>query len=89
MLIGRHDVEGLMRVDPASVYLPNSAGQSVLDNSGTDAETVEVEIEMSDLLLNLRPIRQVSTLSNSFLMKLVGSDLFIYKLSSVSSLFVK
>ncbi|OVA17997.1 Sec8 exocyst complex component specific domain [Macleaya cordata] len=58
MLIGRHDVEGLMRVDPASVYLPNSSGQSVLENSATDAETVEVEIDMSDLLLNLRPIRQ-------------------------------
>ncbi|RZC77014.1 hypothetical protein C5167_001468 [Papaver somniferum] len=58
MLIGRHDVEGLMRVDPASVYLLDSAGQSHLENSGTDAETVEVEIEMSDLLLNLRPIKQ-------------------------------
>ncbi|KAF9602098.1 hypothetical protein IFM89_024865 [Coptis chinensis] len=62
MLIGRHDVEGLMRLDPSSACLPNSSGQLILENNGTDAVTVEVEIEMSDLLLSLRPIKQTSRL---------------------------
>lgn len=59
MLIGRHDIESLMRNDPASSCLPNSLGQPYLESSDANAKTVEVEIEMSDLLLNLRPIKQV------------------------------
>lgn len=59
MVIGRHDVESLMRLDPASACLPNSLGQPNVDNSASDAEAIEVEMEMSDLLLNLRPIKQV------------------------------
>ena len=59
MVIGRHDIENLMRLDPASACLPNSPGMPYLENNGSDAEAVEVELEMSDLLLNLRPIKQV------------------------------
>lgn len=59
MLIGRHDIEKLMRLDPASAYLPNAVGQSNIANHAADAETVEVELELCDLLLNLRPIKQV------------------------------
>lgn len=58
MLIGRHDIENLMRIDPASACLPNSLGQS--NSSTSDADSLEVELEMGDLLLNLRPIKQVS-----------------------------
>ena len=60
MLIGRHDVENLMRIDPASACLPNLPGQSNLVGNASDAETVEFEMQMSDLLFNLRPIKQVS-----------------------------
>lgn len=59
MLIGRHDIEKLMRLDPASACLPNAAGHSNINDLPTDAETVEVESELCDLLLNLRPIKQV------------------------------
>ncbi|KAI3895145.1 hypothetical protein MKW92_049459 [Papaver armeniacum] len=88
MLIGRHDVEGLMRVDPASVYLPNSAGQSHLENSGTDAETVEVEIEMSDLLLNLRPIKQENLIrdDNKLILLASLSDSLEYVADSIERL---
>ena len=59
MLIGRHDIEKLMRLDPASVCLPNAPGQSYVRNIASDAESVEAESELSELLLNLRPIKQV------------------------------
>ncbi|XP_026413534.1 exocyst complex component SEC8-like [Papaver somniferum] len=88
MLIGRHDVEGLMRVDPASVYLLDSAGQSHLENSGTDAETVEVEIEMSDLLLNLRPIKQENLIrdDNKLILLASLSDSLEYVADSIERL---
>lgn len=73
MLIGRHDIEKLMRLDPASACLPNAVGQSNINNHATDAETVEVELELCDLLLNLRPIKQVNIVLFSFLFsKLIG-----------------
>ncbi|KAH7547922.1 hypothetical protein JRO89_XS14G0039800 [Xanthoceras sorbifolium] len=56
MLIGRHDIEKLMRIEPASASLPNENGQSNIQN--ITAETVEVESELSELLLSLPPIRQ-------------------------------
>lgn len=59
MLIGRHDIEQLMRLDPASSCLPNAFGQSNIENHASDSENLEVELELSDLLLNLRPIKQV------------------------------
>lgn len=60
MLIGRHDIEQLMRLDPASAYLPNAFGQSNMETHASDGENYEVELELSELLLNLRPIKQVS-----------------------------
>lgn len=62
MLIGRHDIENLMRRDPASSCLPNSCGQTQVDTDASAAEISEFETEMSDLLLNLRPIKQVLVL---------------------------
>ncbi|WRX13054.1 hypothetical protein QQP08_005541 [Theobroma cacao] len=61
MLIGRHDIEKLMRLDPASACLPNALGQSNVRNIASDAESIEVESELSELLLNLRPIKQEMT----------------------------
>ncbi|KAF7147874.1 hypothetical protein RHSIM_Rhsim03G0115800 [Rhododendron simsii] len=58
MLIGRHDIENLMGLDPASACLPNSLGPPNMENNASDAEGVEVELEISDLLMNLRPIKQ-------------------------------
>ncbi|CAI0410952.1 unnamed protein product [Linum tenue] len=60
MLIGRYDIEKLMRRDPASSCLPRSLGhsESTMVNNASDAESVEIESELSSLLLNLRPIRQ-------------------------------
>lgn len=58
MLIGRHDIEKLMRRDPASACLPNSFGQAKVDTNASDTEILEFEMEMTDLLLNLRPIKQ-------------------------------
>ncbi|KAF7820168.1 exocyst complex component SEC8 [Senna tora] len=58
MLIGRHDVEKLMRIDSSSAYLPNPLGQFNTECNLSDAETIEVESELSDLLLKLRPIKQ-------------------------------
>ncbi|KAE9612190.1 putative Sec8 exocyst complex component specific domain-containing protein [Lupinus albus] len=58
MLIGRHDIEKLMRLDPSSAFLPNLPGQLNMENNSSDAETIEAELELSELLLNLRPIKQ-------------------------------
>lgn len=60
MVIGRHDIEKLMRLDPASVYLPNAPHRSNVRNVASDAESAEIESELSELLLNLRPIKQVN-----------------------------
>lgn len=56
MLIGRHDIENLMRLDPASACLPSSLGYASSENTAEDSE---VEMEISDVLLKLRPIKQV------------------------------
>ncbi|OIV89564.1 hypothetical protein TanjilG_19241 [Lupinus angustifolius] len=58
MLIGRHDIEKLMRLDPSSAFLPNLPGQFNMENNSSDVETIEAELELSELLLNLRPIKQ-------------------------------
>lgn len=46
-----------MRLEPANISLQNSTGEH--DNNATGAEAVEVEIELSDLLLDMCPIKQV------------------------------
>ena len=56
MLIGRSDVENLMRLVPGNACLQNS---SFIENNVSDAENVEAETELSDLMLCLRPIKQV------------------------------
>ncbi|KAK9168623.1 hypothetical protein Syun_000763 [Stephania yunnanensis] len=73
MLIGRHDVEGLMRLDPASACLPHSSGQVILENNAADAESAETETEMSDLLLSLRPIKQENLIRDDSKLILLAS----------------
>ena len=49
MLIGRHDIENLMRRDPASACLPCSTGELNTENSAANGESSEVEMEISDV----------------------------------------
>lgn len=48
-----------MRIDPSSAYLPNLLGHINMESNSSDAETIEAESELSELLLSLRPIKQV------------------------------
>lgn len=65
MLIGRHDIERLMRLDPASACLRNSQDE---DYVPSDVDSVEIESQLSDLLWNLRPIKQVFRLFQSHIL---------------------
>ncbi|KAK6136197.1 hypothetical protein DH2020_030088 [Rehmannia glutinosa] len=58
MLIGRHDIDNLLRLDPASACLPNSLDQTIRETNASDVESTEVEMQLSEILLNLRPIKQ-------------------------------
>ncbi|KAK9282944.1 hypothetical protein L1049_011169 [Liquidambar formosana] len=88
MLIGRHDIENLMQLDPASACLPNPYGQPNVENNASDAETVEVDIELSDLLLNLRPIKQENLIrdDNRLILLASLSDSLEYVADSIERL---
>lgn len=88
MLIGRHDIEKLMRVDPASSYLPNPLGQSNMDDNSSDAESVEVELELSNLLLALRPVKQENLIrdDNKLILLASLSDSLEYVADSIERL---
>ncbi|KAJ7975027.1 exocyst complex component SEC8 [Quillaja saponaria] len=88
MLIGRHDIEKLMRLDPASAYLPNPLGQFSVENNSSDAETNEVELELSDLLLSLRPIKQENLIrdDNKLILLASLSDSLEYVADSIERL---
>ncbi|KAK1310975.1 putative exocyst complex component 4 [Acorus calamus] len=88
MLIGRNDVESLMRHEPASILLPNSYGQLVMENSIADAETVELETEMCELLLGLRPIKQENLIrdDNKLILLASLSDSLEYVADSIERL---
>ena len=64
ILLSRNDVESLMRLEPANISLQTSTSQP--ENNVTDAEAAEVEIELSDLLLDMCPIKQVCLLFFKF-----------------------
>ena len=59
MLIGRHDIDNLMRRHPASACLPTSLAQANADNHVADAEADAIDLEIGQLLMKLRPIKQV------------------------------
>ncbi|XP_024025948.1 exocyst complex component SEC8 [Morus notabilis] len=88
MLIGRHDIEKLMRLDPASACLPNAVSQLNINNHPTDAETVEFESELCDLLLNLRPIKQENLIrdDNKLILLASLSDSLEYVADSIERL---
>ncbi|XVE68804.1 hypothetical protein DITRI_Ditri09bG0099700 [Diplodiscus trichospermus] len=73
MLIGRHDIEKLMRLDPASVCLPNTRDHSNVRSITSDAESVEVESELSELLLKLLPIKQENLICDDNKLVLLAS----------------
>ncbi|KAL6586438.1 exocyst subunit [Orobanche minor] len=58
MLIGRHDIDNLLRLDPAGACLPDSLGQKVRETDTSGVESTEVDTQLSEILLNLRPIKQ-------------------------------
>ncbi|KAG6736058.1 hypothetical protein POTOM_061246 [Populus tomentosa] len=62
MLIGRHDIEKLMRFDPSSAHLPNSVGESNMVNSASDAESLEIESELNELLFKSASYQTVPSL---------------------------
>lgn len=88
MLIGRNDIEKLMRVDPASSYLPNPLSQSNMDDNASDAESVDVELELSNLLLALRPIKQENLIrdDNKLILLASLSDSLEYVADSIERL---
>jgi hypothetical protein len=61
-VIGRPDVFNLMKQEPANSLLEATyllqLGQKVIADGPLDAEGLEVEMEMNNLLLSLRPIKQ-------------------------------
>ncbi|MBA0665179.1 hypothetical protein Goklo_005080 [Gossypium klotzschianum] len=73
MIIGRHDIDKLMRLDPASACLPNAFSQSNVRNNYSGAGSIDVESELSDLLLNLRPIRQENLIRDNHKIVLLAS----------------
>ncbi|CAH9080368.1 unnamed protein product [Cuscuta epithymum] len=71
MLIGRYDIENLMRLDPASTNLPFSVQYSSSENNASVAKDVEKEI--SNLLLNLRPIKRENLIRDDNKLVLLAS----------------
>ncbi|KAJ4797596.1 Exocyst complex component Sec8-like [Rhynchospora pubera] len=57
-LLGRSDMENLMRLDPASALLENASDEQNFGHNVLNAETLEIEMQISDLLWSLRPIKQ-------------------------------
>ncbi|XP_047966594.1 exocyst complex component SEC8-like isoform X2 [Salvia hispanica] len=88
MLIGRHDVDNLLRLDPASAYLPNSIDDGTLETNNLDAESNGVEMELSDILLNLRPIKQENLIreDNKLILLASLSDSLEYVADSIERL---
>ncbi|GAB4840805.1 exocyst subunit [Ancistrocladus abbreviatus] len=88
MLVGRHDVESLMRLDPASACLPNSLAQPNVRTSDSNGDAVEVETQMSDLLLSLRPIKQENLIrdDNKLILLASLSDSLEYVADSIERL---
>ncbi|PKI74568.1 hypothetical protein CRG98_004895, partial [Punica granatum] len=88
MLIGRHDIEKLMRLDPSSACLPDSLDRSSMNNNTGDAETAEIELELSDILLSLRPIKQENLIrdDNKLILLASLSDSLKYVADSIERL---
>lgn len=88
MLIGRHDIEKLMRLDPVSACLQSTLHQSAVRNSGSHSEVVDVEAELSELFLSLRPIKQDNLIrdDNKLILLASLSDSLEYVADSIQRL---
>ncbi|XP_047256693.1 exocyst complex component SEC8 isoform X2 [Capsicum annuum] len=88
MLIGRHDIENLMRRDPASACLPCSVGELNTEYGASSGESSEIEMEISDTLLKLRPIRQENLIrdDNKLILLASLSDSLEYVADSIERL---
>ncbi|CAH8283554.1 unnamed protein product [Eruca vesicaria subsp. sativa] len=82
-LIGRHDIEKLMRLDAASVCLPSSLGHSV-----SHSEAVGSEVELNVLFLSLPPIKQDNLIrdDNKLILLASLSDSLEYVADSIERL---
>ncbi|BBN15064.1 exocyst complex component 4 [Marchantia polymorpha subsp. ruderalis] len=91
-VIGRPDVSGLMKQEPANSVLEagflSQLGQKVSLDGPLDAEGLEVEMELNNLLLSLRPIKQEQLIKdNSKLVLLAAlSDTLDFLSDSVQEL---
>ncbi|XP_051130784.1 exocyst complex component SEC8 isoform X2 [Andrographis paniculata] len=87
MLIGRHDIERLLRLEPASACLPNSADYFG-ETYGYDTESSDIENQLSDILLNLRPIKQENLIhdDNKLILLASLSDSLEYVADSIERL---
>ncbi|CAE5966762.1 unnamed protein product [Arabidopsis arenosa] len=83
MLIGRHDIEKLMRLDAASACLPSTLGHAV-----SHSEAVGTEVELSELFLSLRPIKQDNLIrdDNKLILLASLSDSLEYVADSIERL---
>lgn len=74
-VIGRPDIANLMKQEPANTLLDApyllQLGQKVTVDGPYDMEGLEVEMELNNLLLSLRPIKQVGELVSSLSILLV------------------
>ncbi|XP_019196795.1 PREDICTED: exocyst complex component SEC8-like [Ipomoea nil] len=72
MVIGRYDIENLMRLHPASAYLPSSVRYPNSENYAS-SDGRDYEKEISDLLLNLRPIKRENLIRDDNKLVLLAS----------------
>ncbi|KAK4756803.1 hypothetical protein SAY87_006930 [Trapa incisa] len=88
MLIGRHDIEKLLRLDPSSASLPDSQDGSFMENNTVDAKVDGIELELSDILLSLRPIKQDNLIrdDNKLILLASLSDSLEYVADSIERL---
>ncbi|RID71376.1 hypothetical protein BRARA_C03317 [Brassica rapa] len=82
-LIGRHDIERLMRLDAASACLPSSLGHSV-----SHSEAVGSGVELNDLFLSLPSIKQDNLIrdDNKLILLASLSDSLEYVADSIERL---
>ncbi|KAJ0244226.1 Exocyst complex component SEC8 [Hirschfeldia incana] len=82
-LIGRHDIEKLMRLDPASACLPDILGHSV-----SHSEAVGSDLELRELFLSLPSIKQDNLIrdDNKLILLASLSDSLEYVADSIERL---
>ncbi|KAH0904987.1 LOW QUALITY PROTEIN: hypothetical protein HID58_044490 [Brassica napus] len=82
-LIGRHDIEKLMRLDPASACLPALLGHSV-----SHSEAVGSDVELCELFLSLPSIKQDNLIrdDNKLILLASLSDSLEYVADSIERL---